>query len=126
MIRIPQDLGILQHSLGLDHHGRGQSHRNHFAADPGTRDHDICVGLVWAGMMTMRRSKPGGMWDGMDFFFVTDAGRAWVAQASPPPPKLTRSQRRWLRYLDGGSDMPFGEWIRTPSAKAWEREAAHG
>lgn len=124
MPHIPYDLHILQHSLGLDEYGRGESRRNYFATDPGYLDHDVCVALVWAGLMTIRRQPRG--YGGMDYFFVTEAGRAHVSRHSPQPPKLTRSQRRWRRYLDGGSELSFGEWLQTSYARAWEREAAHG
>lgn len=105
------DLHILQHSLGADQYGRGAQGRNHFATDEGGDDHRICNDLVERGLMTVRRNyQPYG---GMDVFFVTDAGKRWMAENSPSPPKLTKSQQRYQDYLDADSGLRFGEWLKT-------------
>jgi len=91
-------LHILQHSLGLDQCGRGDSYRNHFVTGEGSDDFRTCMALLDAGLMRMSVRKA---WlGGMDTFFVTDAGKAYVAEHSPPPPKLTASQRRYREWLD--------------------------
>lgn len=103
-------LHILQHSLGLEDHGQGTPYRNHFVTGPGSADHDHCMALVAAGLMTRR---PGSALTGVDdLFTVTEAGRALVAEHSPPPPRLTRGQIRYRRYLDADSGLTFGEWLK--------------
>lgn len=91
-------LHILQHSLGVDQCGQGEQYRNHFATDPGSTDHPDCMALVAAGLMALRGAPP---WmGGMDCFQVTDAGKLYVADNSPAPPKLTRGQRRYRDWLN--------------------------
>lgn len=114
--QLPADaLHILQHSLGVDQYGQGEQYRNRFVTGEGSTDHPTCMALVDAGLMTRHdgSSLPFG---GMDLFYVTDAGKAFVAQNSPEPPKLTRSQQRYRRYLDADSSASFGEWLRSPFA----------
>jgi hypothetical protein len=110
------ELHILQHALGVDQHGRGDQYRSHFVTGAGSDDHPICMALTERGLMKR--------WDGAtlsfggdDFFRVTDAGRAYVAEHSPAPPKLTRSQQRYQRYLDADSNLTFRDWLDTPWAK---------
>lgn len=105
-------LHILQHSLGVDQHGQGRQYRNHFVTGEGSDDYPDCMEAVRLGLMTMgRRSELTG---GMDAFFVTDAGKLYVAENSPPPPKLTRSQKRyraWLNVSDATGET-FAQFIR--------------
>ncbi len=99
-------LQILQHSLGVDQFGRGKQYRNHFCA--GGDDEPICRELVAMGFMeTFTRSS-------LPYYNcrVTDAGVAAMYAASPNPPKKTRSQARYLEWLDADADLPFGEWLR--------------
>ena len=110
------ELQILQHALGVDQVGRGDQNRSHFVTGSGSDDHPTCMALTERGLMKR--------WDGAtlqlggdDFFRVTEAGRAFVAEHSPPPPKLTRSQRRYQRYLDADSSLTFREWLGTSYAK---------
>lgn len=104
-------LHIIQHSLGVDQFGRGDQYRNYFATDEGSIDHPICMEAVSRGLMQVRRAnyEPYG---GMDVFAVTAEGKLWMAENSPQPPKLTRSQQRYQAYLNAdwfaGS---FREWI---------------
>lgn len=35
-----------------------------------------------------------------------------MGEASPRPPKLTRSQMRYQRFLDADSGVSFREWLR--------------
>jgi hypothetical protein len=103
-------LHILQHALGLDAHGQGSAHRNHFVIGPGDSDHRECVALVADGLMTRRTGSD--LTGGDDLFTVTEAGRAFVAEHSPSPPRLTRGQERYRRFLNADSGMTFGEWIK--------------
>lgn len=103
-------LHVLQHALGLDCYGQGASYRNHFVTGPGSADHAACLELVASGLMT--RSAGSLISGGMDVFNVTSAGRAHVCNSSPTPPRKTRSQLRYARYLDADSNLPFGEWLR--------------
>lgn len=107
-------LQIMQHALGLDEHGRpihrtpGYS-RNYFACDP---DPDL-ESLVALGLMTDRGAREFA--GGMHFYVVTDAGKAAVLRESPPPPRVSRSRQRYLKWLtvaDYYPDWRFGDWIR--------------
>jgi hypothetical protein len=104
-------LHILQHSLGLDQHGRGSMYRNHFVTGEGSTDWAYCTEAVGLGLMERRESKLCG---GDSVFTVTDAGRQFVRDQSPPPPKRTRSQARYYAFLNAdwfpGS---FGDWIKS-------------
>ncbi|TAM23396.1 MAG: hypothetical protein EPN60_15110 [Nevskiaceae bacterium] len=108
----PDLLNILQHSLGVDRYGRGQQYRNHFVA--GGDDVELCRQLVALGHMT--ETPAGPLSGGSPCFRVTNQGRRAMSAASPAPPKLTRSQRRYERFLNADSGMPFGEWIRSKYA----------
>lgn len=107
-------LHILQHALGRDEVGRPErgaveDYRNHFCTSPPGKGWDRCVEAVNLGLMTQHepRAISGGDW----IFTVTDAGKAYIAEHSPAPPKISRSQARYLRFLDEDSSMSFGEWL---------------
>lgn len=109
-------LHILQHSLGIDQFGQGEQYRNHFVTGEGSKDHPDCMALVAAGLMNVRRAIK--MFGDMDGFTVTDAGRAYVAEHSPAPPKLTRGQQRyreWLNVSDATGES-FIDFCRRKSA----------
>lgn len=103
-------LHILQHSLGVDHHGRGDQYRNHFVTGPGSVDWNTCQQAVSDGLMSVRESAL--LPSDSRCFHVTDAGKTYVTQHSPLPPKLTRSQRRYRKWLDADCSMSFGQFIR--------------
>ena len=105
-------LHILQHALGLDDYGRGESYRNHYVA--GDDNVAVCRSLVADGLMYEYR--PSVMTGDCPGFSVTMAGRAYVKEFSPKPPKLTRGQRRYRQWLDADSSEPFGEWLKRRSA----------
>ena len=109
-------LHILQHALGVDQFGQGEQYRNHFVTGDGSVDHPFCMAAVVRGLMVRRPGSP--LTGGDDLFLVTEAGRQWMAQNSPPAPKLTRSQRRYRNWIDSGAadcGVPFGEFIRRPA-----------
>ena len=102
----PAQLSILQHALGVDQHGQGPIYRDHFCA--GGKDEPVCRELVEMGyMQTFTRE-----WLPYYNCIVTQEGRQAVLDQSPPPPKLTRSQRRYRRFLDADSGLSFREWLR--------------
>lgn len=111
-----KQLHILQHSLGLDKYGHGTFYRNHFVTGEGSDDHDDCMALVNLGFMTFR---PGNaLSGGDDVFRVTDAGKAAIAEYSPAPPKLTRSQQNYRDWLSYDSDISFGDWLKYRSKRS--------
>lgn len=117
---VKEKLQILQHSLGVDQYGRGEQYRNHFATGSGGSDWDICQEL--AGLGLMKRYEPKAWMGGMYCFVVTEEGKAFVAENSPAPPKLTRSQKRYRRYLEYGegfdSFRDFLIWDSEPE-RSW-------
>lgn len=113
-------LRILQHALGRDEYGRCpgrrpeyQDYRNHFCAGEGSPDFALCREAVAQGLM--REHAPREISGGDYIFTVTDAGKAYIAQHSPPEPKLTAGQKRYQRWLAvadvyGGT---FGDWLKS-------------
>jgi len=108
-------LHIIQHSLGADQFGQGNQYRNYFVTGEGSVDHPICMKAVDLGLMEIRRAKYE-LYGGDDVFAVTAAGKQWMAENSPAPPKLTRSQQRYQRYLESDSGVSFGEWMKRKAA----------
>lgn len=114
-------LRVLQHSLGLNEFGEGRQYRNHFVA--GGRDIELCRQAVSMGHMVERPASV--ITGGSPWFSVTPAGIEYVAQESPqltPAPKLTRSQKRYRRYLKYGdmfdSFIQFCRWDAEPE-RSW-------
>lgn len=103
-------LSIMQHTLGLDAHGRGRAYRNSYVVGPGCDSYGRCRELVELGLMVEHRESE--LSGGSPAFRATATGEAWVRSESPPPPKLTRSQQRYRRYLDADSSFKFGEWLK--------------
>lgn len=103
-------LQILQHSLGLDACGQGTWYRNHFCA--GGKDVGLCLDLVDAGLM-QELNLSAMLTGGSRPFAVTNAGKEYVRIHSPKPPKLTRSQRRYRRFIDADTGLSFREWLMT-------------
>ena len=103
-----EQLHVLQHALGLDEYGQGTMYRNHFCAD-GT-DVPICESLVALGYMRVFAPNASPL----PYYncTVTDAGKEAVLRESPAPPKLTRSQKRYRRFLDADSGLTFIEWLK--------------
>ena len=109
-------LATLQHTLGVDEYGQGVQYRNYFCCGEGHDNWVDCVELVVAGLMVRRAS--GVLSHGDFYFHATDAGKIWMAEHSPTPPKLSPSQRRYQRYLEAESSLTFGEWIRWQHASS--------
>lgn len=107
-----QALHTLQHALGLDDYGQGESYRNHFVTGPECDNWSLCMAQVEAGRMV--RHEPRAIFGGSGHycFVVTDAGREFVREHSPKPPKLSRSQQRYRQWLDEDSSLKFGEWLK--------------
>lgn len=112
-------LHILQHSLGRDKYGkskRGQGDcRNHFCTGPGANDFALCREAVSLGLM--QEHAPRTISGGDHIFTVTAAGKAYIAQHSPPEPKLSRGKRRYREYLNADLNISFGQWLRCAKAK---------
>lgn len=104
-----RQLQILQHAIGADEYGRRKrySERNHFCA--GAADEPDCRELVALGYMRQHQTT-----EVFPYFncSVTDAGITAMMRESPCPPKLTRSQQRYQRFLNHDSSMSFREWLK--------------
>ena len=127
----PRQLEILQHTLGCDQYGqsarrRGEiAHRdydpysrNHFCA--GVADEPDCRALVDMGFMQEHaRTK----W--LPYFncSATPEGIKAMREASPAPPKKTRSQLRYEEYrrYSNAFDCTFREFLRI-SKTDWYKE----
>ncbi len=121
-----KQLHILQHALGVDQYGRGRQYRNHFVTGPGSKDFALCESLAALGFMA-DGGRRGPLAGGDRCFHVTESGRTAMLAASPQPPKLTRSQRRYRDWLDSPSGMPFIEWLKwLPSRAQLRRQEMPG
>lgn len=105
-----KQLGILQHSLGLDQNGRGTMYRNHFVTGEGSRCHADCMALVDAGYMGVQKKHP--LAGGDDCFWVTGAGKCAAIENSPAPPKPTRSQQNYRDWLSYGGSLSFIDYLK--------------
>ena len=103
-------LGILQHYLGVDEYGQGDMYRNHFCA--GGDDIEKCRELVVLGYMVER--APNVLTGGSIPFFVIQAGKDYVLNESPKPPKVSKAKRRYQLYRRSESDQTFFEWLTDP------------
>jgi len=117
----PEQLHILQHSLGCDKYGLndhpetnpGPEHypyyRNHFCG--GGKDEETCKELVALGFMQQHATT-----EWLPYFncSVTKAGIAAMKEASPKPPKVTRSQQRMRDYRDFADafDCTFKDFLK--------------
>lgn len=103
-----RQLEILQHALGVDQFGQGRQYRNHFCA--GEADVEDCKALVAAGLMKRHQTTELFPYYNAS---VTEIGVQYVAENSPKPPKLTRGQLRYRRYLDVADayDCTFREFL---------------
>ncbi|WP_063812539.1 hypothetical protein [Burkholderia cenocepacia] len=102
-------LHILQHALGVNDFGEGCQYRSHFVTSAGSNDYVMCRELVTEGLMTERPAN--ALSGGCPIFLVTPAGVEFVAQNSPPRPKLSRAKQRYRDYLAADGCMGFREWL---------------
>lgn len=109
----PEQLGILQHTLGLDEYGQGSMYRNHYVGEE-----PVCRELVALGFM--RERADNGLTGGSPWFSVTEAGKQAIAAQSPKPPKVSRAQQRYRDWLDEDGTCSFGEWLK----RGYYKEAA--
>jgi hypothetical protein len=107
-----RQLDILQHALGVDQYGQGKMYRNHFCAGGG--DEQVCRELVSLGYMWEWHKSYQEMFPYYNCS-VTQAGKTAMLAASPAPPKLTRSQKRYRAFLRADADRTFGEWLKDQS-----------
>lgn len=106
-------LGILQHALGRDQYGHGTDYRNHVVVGEGSADIVLCREAVSLGLMVEHAARE--ISGGDPIFTVTDAGKAYIAEHSPKPPKVSRGKERYLRWLEVSDcypDLKFGEWLK--------------
>lgn len=117
----PEQLHIIQHSLGCDKYGQSKSrgrdehdgcfgfHRNRYVSDP-TPD---LVALVSDGLMIDHGAQK--LANGMHCYAVTRAGILAMDEQSPAPPKLTRGQTRYRAFLRcdffDGTFIEFCQWM---------------
>lgn len=106
-------LHYMQHALGLDDYGQGSWYRNHFVSGLECDGWEELCQLVELGLM--KRHEPRALFGGDCCFVVTEVGKQYVREHSPSPPKLSRSAARYQRWLRGGADMSFGDWLREVS-----------
>jgi hypothetical protein len=113
----PEQLQILQHSLGVDQYGQGKQYRNYFCAGEGTADYAVCRELVQMGYMWQ-----GHRMNESDIIFhVHEQGKSAMRGHSPLPPTLTRSQQRYRDFLKSDSGLSFYEWLTYKSTPEGER-----
>lgn len=104
-----RQLEIIQHALGADKYGkRKQSDsRNFFCA--GAEDESDCRALVEMGLMQQHRTT-----ELFPYFncSVTGEGINAMLRESSAPPKLSRSQKRYRRFLDADMGCSFREFLK--------------
>ena len=105
-----KQLHILQHSLGVDKHGRGNKYRNRYVIGPECDDWKELRALVDAGLMFDHGEM--SMCGGMHCFSVTDLGKAEMEKNSPPPPKISRGRQRYLDFLNFDGGLTFIEYLK--------------
>ncbi|CAN5951040.1 unnamed protein product [Sphagnum jensenii] len=110
---IPRQLEILQHALGVDKYGltpKGFTPytRNRFCAGAG--DEPDCRELVKMGYMVQHETT-----EWLPYFncSVTTEGMKAMHKASPAPPKVSRSAKRFEEYqtFSDAFDCTFRQWL---------------
>jgi hypothetical protein len=114
----PYQIGLLQHTLGLNERRR-ESYRNHFVAGNGHSDMPHLEALERAGLME-RRPSPRFLDAGDIVFAATDAGHDAAIAALPEPRKRTKADD-W-RDRDGCES--FGEFLCGDKLPKFERRRA--
>lgn len=129
----PSQLQILQHCLGCDKYGMSSNksprdpaspyYRNRFCA--GTADEPDCRELVALGYMVQHETT-----EHLPYFncSVTKTGIKAMIAESPKPPKITRSQQRYLDYLaldDAFGSISFKDFLKIQKTD-WYRDLKAG
>lgn len=118
----PNQLQILQHSLGLDQYGQGRMYRNYFCSGDGCDPDPHCKALVELGFMGIYRKR--AFCENCTDYYVTEAGKKAMIAESPAPPKLTPGQKRyreWLECADCFPDWTFGDYLKNRKKLQMER-----
>ena len=113
----PEQLHILQHSLGADKFGcnsdgirGGKFHRDYYCA--GLNNNDVMGDILYlVSQGWMREGHKINEGRGQ-CFFVTVLGLSAMLNASPKPPKLTRDQKRYRDFLRADCGYSFGEYLK--------------
>jgi hypothetical protein len=115
----PEQLHILQHSLGVDQYGLGEQYRNHYVGGA-----EECRPLVEMGYMT--EHKASEITGGDPLFTVTIIGKQAMRLESPKPPKITRSQQRMIDYRNFADawDCTFKEFLQVQKTDWYKRMKA--
>lgn len=117
-----KEIAIVLHTLGLSNGGI-ESYRNHFVASPGHHDLPTLESLVAKGAM-VEGAVPSFLGARSLVFYVCPE---WVTAAeayarkkkAEQEAKLTRSQRRYRRYLESdGVFNSFRDFLRYESVEA--------
>lgn len=109
MDNIKQKIDILAHTLG-------NGERNYFVADQGHSDMPTLLQLESDGFMG-RMATPSFLPNNDLVFYVTRAGKIWLEENRPKPPRITRDQKRYIRFLhlhDVWPDLTFKEFVNSP------------
>ena len=107
-----KQLSILQHTLGADQYGNSRHERNIFGTHKEGEGGQICESLVSLGYMTSREGNQD-IFPGETFYFATKTGKQAMQDESPKPPKRTRGQERYAKYLRSELQMPFIDWLQS-------------
>lgn len=106
---------VLLHTLGLTR--SHLAYRNHYVAGEGHHSMHHLRALVADGLME-QRTAPGFLAQGDQVFAATDKGKAYAYQVKAHnTPKLTRSQKRYRRWLEEDSEQSFGDWLRSGASR---------
>lgn len=104
----PQQVRLLQHTLGLSEHQR-RSYRNHFVTSAGTTDYPDLEALEGLGLMA--RVRTPAFCDADDIVFVTTTAGADLALEQLPEPPPPEKQTQYRQWLDADTGCTFREWL---------------
>ena len=104
----PQQVRLLQHTLGLSEHQR-RSYRNHFVAGPGHHDMPDLESLEIQGLMA--RVRTPAFCEERDIVFVTTTAGAALALEHLPEPPPPAKQTQYRQWLDADTGCTFREWL---------------
>ena len=113
----PQQIQVLQHTLGLRPHIR-VPHRNHFVASPGHHEMGVLEALETLGFMERVRTPSFCAKDDI-VFVATDAGRTLALENLQPEPQRTRYED----FLSYDGCLSFGEYLCGAKQPSFERRS---